>query len=190
MKSSFLKCHWLTDKWFKIILKSQEMICTDGCHIFFIISSVSFRLCAVSSDLHSCTEGCVFQSSVNPISVVNAICCSVGISCRDVISPCSSNLSQLCLSSFPTYVIYFSLMISVRVGSRGNAAAAHADNWLDRVWSEVGNTSWQLFSQLPAVHIRLQKHIHSYSSCRVSWVEQKKIQIPLCSSGAAKWKPD
>ncbi len=114
---------------------------------------------------------CFFQSSVNQISIVNAICCSVRISCSDVISPCSSNLTWLCLSSFPTCVIYFSLMISVRLGGR---AAVHADNCLDRIWSEEGNAQRRFFTRLSGVDVWLlvfaETHLHSYISCRVSWV--------------------
>lgn len=57
----------------------------------------------------------LFCSSVNPISVVNAICCSVTISCGDVISsPLVAVTSHDFVPvRFPACVIIFSLMISV-----------------------------------------------------------------------------
>lgn len=63
-----------------------EMICTSEYHILLNFLSFSFGL-------YTCSIVCVlalslfFQLSVNLISVVNAICCSVSISCSDVIFP-------------------------------------------------------------------------------------------------------
>lgn len=115
-----LKCHWFISKLFKVILNSQEMICTIGCHVFKIVILLPSSF---------------FGSSVNHIGVLNAICRSVRISSSSVISLCSGNLSWLCPSSFPTYVIYFRLMISVRLGSRGNF-----DGWYNYRWFPLCQT--------------------------------------------------
>lgn len=125
--------------WDKVLFhcctKPEAIVPTRWC---FALSSFRRALCTCFLLCRPLHRACCLVGII--INLISAINCSLFVCFvhAAVQSPRGSNLSWHCLSSFPPYVIFFSLILWVKLGSRWSGV--HADNCLDGICSLVTQT--------------------------------------------------